>query len=109
MSRPLAALEHLLERLIERPIGRLFQAPLEAVRLQRRLERAMGEHRRRQGQRSVVPDRYRVLINPADLAALLAAHPRLEGEIAEGLALHARGRSWILAARPRVTIRPNPK
>ena len=108
MSRPLAALEHLLERLIERPIGRLFHAPLEAVRLQRRLERAMGEHRLRRDGRTVVPDRYRVLIHPADLAALLAAHPRLEGEIAEALARHARGRGWTLADRPRVTVRPSP-
>jgi hypothetical protein len=108
MSRPLAALEHMLERLIERPIGRLFHAPLEAVRLQRQLERTMGEHRLRRGRGTVVPDRYRVLINPVDLAGLLAAHPRLEGEIAEALARHARGRSWTLAARPRVTIRPNP-
>jgi hypothetical protein len=108
MSRPLAALEHLLERLIERPIGRLFQAPLEAVRLQRRLERTMGEARLRRGKGTVVPDRYRVLINPDDLAGLLDAHPRLEGEIAEALARHARGRGWTLATRPRVTIRPNP-
>lgn len=108
MSRPLAALEQLLERLIERPIDRLFGVRLETVRLQRRLERAMEEHRHSHRGRTSVPDRYRVLLNPADLAALLGAHPLLESEIAEALAGHARGRGWTLADRPRVVLRPNP-
>ncbi|MGH2408685.1 MAG: FhaA domain-containing protein [Candidatus Limnocylindrales bacterium] len=107
MSRPLASLEHLLERLIERPIGQLFGVRLEAVRLQRRLERVMGEQRRGRGRQTFVPDRYRVLLNPGDLTALLVAHPHLESEVAEALAVHARARSWTLAARPRVTVRPN--
>jgi hypothetical protein len=108
MSRPLATLEQLLERLIERPIGRLFGVSLEAVRLQRRLERTMGEHRLRRDGRTVVPDRYRVMLHPPDLAALLATHPLLESEIAEALAAHARQRGWTLADRPRVTLRPSP-
>jgi len=108
MSRPLARLEQSLERLIERPIGRLFGVSLESVRLQRRLERAMGEGRRRIERRTVVPDGYRVLLHPPDLAALLAAHPLLESEIAEALAAHARSRGWTLAGRPRVTLRPSP-
>ena len=108
MSRPLASLEHLLERLIERPISQLFGVRLESVRLQRRLERAMGEGRRSRGRRTFVPDRYRVLLNPSDLTALLAAHPHLESEVAEALAGHARARGWTLAGRPRVTVRPNP-
>jgi hypothetical protein len=68
----------------------------------------MGEQRRTRGRQTFVPDRFRVLLHPSDLTALLGAHPYLESEIAEALAEHARARGWTLAGRPRVTLRPNP-
>ena len=67
MTRPFAALERFLERLLERPAARLFRAPLQPVQLQRRLERTMDAGRVFSADRTYVPNRYRVALNPVGL------------------------------------------
>src|SRR3990172_7239772 len=100
MARPLAALERFFERLVERPIGRLFRAPLEPVQVERRLGLAMDEGRRAGGGRALPPD-------PHDLASPLRADARLEARLAEALLARARARSYALLDRPRVTLHAN--
>ena len=64
---PLAAIERFFERLFERPSARLFRARLQPVQLQRRIERAMESERLASADRTLVPNRFVVHLNPADL------------------------------------------
>jgi hypothetical protein len=104
MASPLAAVERFFERLFERPAARLFQARLEPVHLQRHLERTMEEKRRVEGQRTYVPSRYQINLNPADLAALEGYGGGLPTDLAESLHAHARQRRYLLRARPQVEL-----
>ena len=79
MSRPFAAVESFLERILERPAARLFHAHPQPVQLERRIERAMTAQRMVRGGHTYVPSRYRIVLNPADLAALQAASDQLAG------------------------------
>jgi hypothetical protein len=107
MARPLAALERFLERLVERPIGRLFRTPLEPVQVERRLGLAMDEGRRAGEGRTLAPDRYRVQLHADDLAALLRGDPTLEARFAAALLARARAHGYTLLDRPRVTLHAN--
>jgi hypothetical protein len=104
MTRPLAAVERFFERLFERPAARLFGTRLEPVQLQRRLERAMESERRLSADRTYVPNRYRVLLNPADMEPFRSYQATLESDLATGLHARARSRGYTLVERPRVTL-----
>ena len=104
MAPTLTALERFLERLVERPIGRLFRAPIEPERLRRRVERSMEEGRRSEGGRTLAPDRFRILLQPDDLAALLRRSPAPEPTLRESAHAYARQRGWFLRERPLVTL-----
>jgi hypothetical protein len=107
MTRPFAALERFLERLLERPAARLFRAPLQPVQLQRRLERTMDAGRVFSADRTYVPNRYRVALNPVDFVAFETYRGTVEGELAEALHQKARARGYRLLARPEVTLVPS--
>ncbi|MBA2556476.1 MAG: DUF3662 domain-containing protein [Chloroflexi bacterium] len=109
MTRPFAALERFFERLFERPAARLFGAPLQPVQLQRRLERAMEADRRLSADRTYVPNRYRVLLNPRDLAAFHSYQASLESDLADALLARARNRGYTLLERPVVILAASPK
>ena len=64
---PFAAIERFFERLFERPSARLFRARLQPVQLQRRIERAMEAERLATADRTLVPNRFVVHLNPDDL------------------------------------------
>ncbi len=106
MSRPLASLEHLFERIFERPAARLFQTSVEPVQVQRRLERAMDAGR--ESKSGYVPDRFSVYIHPTDLESLGDLQTTLEGEFAEGLLARSRQRGYRLAQRPLVSFVADP-
>ena len=67
--RPLTNLERFFEQLFERPAARLFHPRLQPVQLQRRIERAMETDRMSGADRTLVPNRFRVHLNPEDLDA----------------------------------------
>jgi hypothetical protein len=104
MAPTLTALERFLERLVERPIGRVFRAPVELEQVRRRVERSMEEGRRTEGGRTLAPDRYRILLQADDLAALLRRHPTPEPTLRESAHAYARQRGWLLRERPLVTL-----
>jgi Protein of unknown function (DUF3662)/FHA domain len=106
--RPLSRLEQLLERLLERPAGRLFKTSLQPIQVQRRIERAMEAERRSAGGRTRVPDRYVVRLEPGDLQALIATSPELAGELADSALGFARSHAYTLADRPRVEFVADP-
>lgn len=107
MAGPLAALERFFERLFERPAARIFRTQLQPIQLQRRLERMMEAERRHGADRTYVPNRYRLHLNPQDVAAFSGYQQTLEAELSESLLTRARARGYTVVDRPRVTIHSN--
>jgi hypothetical protein len=101
---PLAAIERFFERLFERPSARLFRARLQPVQLQRRIERAMESERLASADRTLVPNRFVVHLNPDDLAGFGEMTGSLAIELADGALLFARSRHYTLVDRPRVDL-----
>src|SRR6478672_343961 len=105
---PFAAIERFFERLFERPSARLFRARLQPVQLQRRIERAMEAERLATADRTLVPNRFVVHLNPADLEAFGDMTESLASELADGALVFARTRRYMLVDRPRVALLADP-
>jgi hypothetical protein len=101
---PFAAIERFFERLFERPSARLFRARLQPVQLQRRIERAMEAERLATADRTLVPNRFVVHLNPTDLEGFGDMISSLASELADGALVFARTRRYTLVDRPRVTL-----
>lgn len=101
---PLAALERFFERLFERQTARLFRTKLQPIQLQRRVERAMESERVRDGDRTLVPNRYAIHLATPDLTALRETHPSLAADLADAALGFARGHGYHLADRPTVAL-----
>ena len=101
---PLAALERFFERLFERPTARLFRTRLQPVQVQRRIERAMESERLAASDRTLVPNRYTVHLNPDDVADFGDIGPTLAAELADSALVFARARRYSLVDRPRVEL-----
>jgi hypothetical protein len=88
--------EALIQHLVEGTFGRLFPPPLQSGDLVRGLWRAMDSGRQMVGGQVVFPNGFRILLNPADHAALVSGQSaRLEDDIdscLQRLAREARGR-----------------
>jgi hypothetical protein len=102
--RPLTAVERFFERLIERPTARIFKPRLQPIQVQRRIERAMETDRLSGGNRTLVPNRYRVHLNPDELADLADVADALAAELADGALSFARAHHYTLVDRPRVEL-----
>jgi hypothetical protein len=101
---PLAAIERFFERLFERPSARLFRTRLQPLQLQRRIERAMEAERRVSLERTLVPNRFVVHLNPGDLSGLGDLTEMLAVELADAALTFARTHHFSLADRPRVDL-----
>ena len=101
----LADLEQLLERIFERTSARVFKPGLRPIQLQRRIERTM-ELGRRFGDRTEVPDRFRLRLHPTDLEALadVGGFDALAASLADAALSFARAHSYHLRARPSVAL-----
>src|SRR4051794_14143750 len=106
----LADLERLFERLFERSSARLFRTRLQELQVERRVERAMERARVGQGNRTVVPARYRVRLEGSDLKELAGADgpEALAGRLADGALAFARAHGYYLAGRPTVSLVVDP-
>jgi hypothetical protein len=105
---PFAAIERFFERLFERPSARLFRVRLQPVQLQRRIERAMEAERLATADRTLVPNRFVVHLNPDDLEGFGDMTASLASELADGALVFARARRYTLVDRPRVTLFADP-
>jgi Protein of unknown function (DUF3662)/FHA domain len=105
--RPLAALERIIERLVERSSARLFRTRIQPLHIQRRVEREMETHRRSVGGRTMVPNRFSVRLNPADLAELEPVAQSVVAELADAALTFARTHRYAVADRPRVSLVAN--
>jgi hypothetical protein len=109
MSRPFAAVESFLERILERPAARLFHAHPQPVQLERRIERAMSAMKVVAAGQTYVPSRYRVLLHPDDLAALQASDEDLSAMLADAILVRARQQDRWLLRRPDVALVASPR
>ena len=107
----LADVERFFERFFERSSATLFRARIQAVQLERRVERSMERARTHQGSRTVVPGRYRVRLNPADLTEL-APEPddavALAARLADAALAFARAHAYHVPSRPVVVLVADP-
>jgi len=105
----LAAIERFFERLLERPSARLFRTRLQPVQLQRRIERAMEAERLAATDRTLVPNRFTVRLNPTDLEDFGDMQASLATELADGALAFARAHHYTLVDRPRVDLLADPR
>lgn len=105
--RAMSRLERFFERLVERPSARLFRPRLQPVQVLRRIERAMESDRRSDAGRDLVPDRFTVRLDPADLATL-GSLDAVATDLASGALRFARAHGYALRDRPRVTLHADP-
>src|SRR4051794_4846328 len=106
--RPLTTLERFFEQLFERPAARLFRPRLQPVQIQRRIERALETDRMSGADRTLVPNRFRVHLNPEDLEAFGELTATLATDLAEGALAFARTHHYTLVDRPRVDLVADP-
>jgi hypothetical protein len=106
--RPLTTLERFFEQLFERPAARLFRPRLQPVQLQRRIERALETDRMSGVDRTLVPNRFRVHLNPEDLESFGELTATLATDLAEGALAFARTHHYTLVDRPRVDLVADP-
>jgi hypothetical protein len=107
----LADVERFLERIFERSTARLFRARVQPVQVERRVERSMERARTRDGGRTVVPGRYRVRLNPADLedvAAQAGGAEAFASRLADAALSFARAHAYHLPGRPGVALVADP-
>jgi hypothetical protein len=105
---PLTAVERFFERLLERPSARLFRARLQPIQLQHRIERAMESERLTTTDRTLVPNRFVVHLNPTDLVEFGDMTGTLASELADGALSFARAHHYTVVDRPRVDLLADP-
>jgi hypothetical protein len=105
---PLSAIERFFERLFERPSARLFRTRVQPVQIQRRIERAMETGRRPTADRSLVPNRFIVHLNPEELAGFDGVADELVSGLADEALSFARAHHYALADRPQVDLVADP-
>ncbi len=101
---PLTAIERFFERLFERPSARLFRTRMQPVQLQRRIERAMEAERLAASDRTLVPNRFVVRLNPADIEGFADMEHSLASELADAALVFARAHHYTLVDRPQVDL-----
>jgi len=105
---PLSAVERFFERLFERPSARLFRTRVQPVQIQRRIERAMETGRRPTADRTLVPNRFIVRLNPDELAGFEGIAAELVSGLADEALSFARAHHYALADRPQVDLVADP-
>ena len=101
---PLTAIERFFERLFERPSARLFRTRMQPVQLQRRIERAMEAERLAASDRTLVPNRFVVRLNPDDLEGFADMEHSIASELADAALVFARAHHYTLVDRPQVDL-----
>ncbi len=107
----IADLERLLERVFERTSARLFRSRVQAVQVERRIERAMEGGRTGRGTATTVPNRFRVRLHPSDLEDLATRGGSIESlaaDLADKALAFARMHAYHLVSRPTVILVADP-
>jgi hypothetical protein len=96
--------EQFLENMVEGSVARLFRSRVEPAEIAKRLERAMESQQTISVRRIIVPNAYRVFLNPEDFAVLQAFRSELEREMTTYLRELADERGFTMLEHPRVEL-----
>lgn len=93
-----------MESLVEDSVARLFRSPVQPAEIAKRLERAMESHQTISVRRVIVPNVYRVFLNPHDFAAFEPIRHEVEREMATYLGELASERDFTMLEHARVMM-----
>jgi hypothetical protein len=104
----LTRFERFMENIVEDSVARLFRSPVQPAEIAKRLERAMESHQTISVRRVIVPNIYRVFLNPQDFAAFQPMRAEMEREMANYLSDLANERNFTMLEHPRVAMAEEP-
>src|SRR6476660_8592711 len=104
VSSILDRFEESFERLVEGSVGRVFKTPIQPAEIGRKLERAMVTNQVVSVDSTIVPNDYRVVLNPQDMIAFADLLPGLGGQMESWLSEVADLHGFRLIDRMRVQI-----
>ena len=96
--------ERRLERLVEGAFAKAFRGGLQPVEIGRRLTREMDLQRTVGLRGAIVPNAYRVLVSPEDLARFRPLERELVSSLAEAARHHARSEGYLLVGPLEVAL-----
>ncbi|CAN5606831.1 DUF3662 and FHA domain-containing protein [soil metagenome] len=96
--------EHFFERVMEESVGRIFRSPIQPAEIGRRLERAMESNQVVSVDGIIVPNDYKVEMNPQDMVIFADFVPVLCRQMEEWLIDLANTRSYGFIDHVRVQI-----
>lgn len=111
-NRGMAGIGHLeafVEQLIERAFGALFPAPMHWSDLIRDMAQAMEDKCLLVGMQRVFPDRYRVVLHPADWKTLEGNHEELLSGLYQCLHRIAQEAGGRFGATPTILLQLEPR
>lgn len=100
--------EKRLERLVERPLNRVFKSGVEPIELSRRLMREMGDNKVVSVGKVIAPNRFTVSLSPQDSARFASFESQLCDELARTLSQHAAQEGWTLLGSAQVLLKSSP-
>ncbi|HMO56797.1 MAG TPA: DUF3662 and FHA domain-containing protein [Roseiflexaceae bacterium] len=96
--------ESFMEQIVEGSVARLFRSPVQPAEIAKRLERAMESQQTVGVRRVIVPNAYRVFLNPQDMAVFSQMRREIEHEMATYLADLAQERGFSMLEHPHVEL-----
>jgi hypothetical protein len=100
----LSRFEQLMENLVEGSVARIFRSPIQPAEIAKRLERAMESQQTISVRRVIVPNAYRVFLNPQDFAAFQPIRAEVEREMGTYLSDLAAERNFTMLEHPNVAL-----
>jgi hypothetical protein len=100
----LSRFEQFMENIVEDSVARLFRSPVQPAEIAKRLERAMESHQTISVRRVIVPNLYRVFLNPRDFSAFQPIQTEVENEMATYLSELANERNFTMLEHPSVKM-----
>jgi hypothetical protein len=96
--------EQFMENMVEGSVARMFGSPVQPAEIAKRLERAMESQQKISVRRVIVPNMYRVFLNPRDFAAFEPMRGDLEREMGNYLSELAAEREFTMLEHPHVEL-----
>lgn len=96
--------EQFMENIVEDSVARLFGSPVQPAEIAKRLERAMESNQTISVRRVIVPNVYKVFLNPQDFAAFQPIRVEVEREMATYLRDLADERNFTMLEHPHVVM-----
>lgn len=100
-------LERSIERVIQSPVDTLFRQDIQPAEIERHLERAMLDNRRRASGANIMPNAYIVELGPDDFATIASYQASLVRRLESWLTERAEAHDGTLLDRIQVEIRQN--